>query len=54
MKNFIGDLEVVPIIKEPMEILCDNVRAVSVTKEPIDHGRSRHIKIKYQVIRHRV
>ena len=54
MKNFIGDHGVVPTIKEPMEIFCDNEGAVALTKEPRDHGRSRHIDRKYHFIRHRV
>ena len=44
LKNFIGDLGVVPSIQEPMEIFYDNESAVSLTKEPKDHGKSRHIK----------
>ena len=54
LKNFIRDLGVVPSIKEPMEIFCDKEWAVSLTKEPRDHGRSRHIDRKYHSIRHRV
>ena len=54
LKNLIGDLGVVPAIKEPMEIFCDNEGAVALTKEPRDHGSSRHIDKKYHFIRHRV
>ena len=54
MKNLIRDLGVVPATKEPMEIFCDNEGAVALTKEPRDHGRSRHIDRKYHFIRHRV
>jgi hypothetical protein len=54
LKNFIGDLGVVPTIKEPMEIFCDNEGAVALTKEPRDHGRSRHIDRKYHFIRHKI
>ena len=50
LKNFIGDLGVVPTIKEPMEIFCDNEGAVALTKEPRDHGRSRHIDRKYHLL----
>ena len=53
-KNFIKDLGVVPAIKEPMEIFCDNEGAIVLTKEPRDHGRSKHIDIKYDFIRHSV
>ena len=37
-----------------MELLCDNAGAVSLTKEPRDHGKSRHIDKKYHYIKHRV
>ncbi|KAI3723535.1 hypothetical protein L2E82_35178 [Cichorium intybus] len=54
LKNFIGDLGVVPSIQEPMELFCDNEGAVALTKEPRDHGKSRHIDRKYHYIRHKV
>ncbi|CAH1436689.1 unnamed protein product [Lactuca virosa] len=54
LKNFIGDLGVVPAIKDPMEIFYDNKGVVALTKEPRDHGRSRHIDRKYHFIKHRV
>ncbi|KAI3791050.1 hypothetical protein L2E82_04605 [Cichorium intybus] len=54
LKNFIGDLGVVPSIQEPVELFCDNEGAVALTKEPRDHGKSGHIDSKYHYIRHRV
>lgn len=54
MKKFIKDLEVVPTIQEPMELLCDNEGAISLTKEPKDYGRSKHVDKKNHYIRHRV
>ncbi|CAH1415477.1 unnamed protein product [Lactuca virosa] len=54
LRNFIGDLGVVPAIKEPMEIFCDSNSAVALAKEPRDHGRSRHIDRKYHFIRHKI
>ncbi|GJZ50389.1 hypothetical protein Tco_0604579 [Tanacetum coccineum] len=33
MKNFIGDLGVVPTVQDPIEIFCDNESAVALTKE---------------------
>ena len=33
LKKFICDLGVVPSVKEPMEIFCDNEGAVAFTKE---------------------
>lgn len=52
LKNFIRDLRIVASIKEQIEILCDN-GAVTLTKEPRDHNRSRHIDKKYHFIIHR-
>nr|GEU66661.1 retrotransposon protein, putative, Ty1-copia subclass [Tanacetum cinerariifolium] len=44
MKNFIRDLGVVPTVQDPIEIFCDNKSAVAFTKEPKDHGESKHIE----------
>ena len=52
LRNFIGDLGVIPSIKDPMEIFCDNGGAVALTKEPRDHGRSRNIDRKCHFIIH--
>ncbi|GJT50518.1 retrotransposon protein, putative, ty1-copia subclass [Tanacetum coccineum] len=50
MKNFIGDLRVVPIVQDPIEIFRDNESVVALTKEPKDHGKSKHIERKYHFI----
>ncbi|GJZ13152.1 hypothetical protein Tco_0548382 [Tanacetum coccineum] len=50
MNNFIGDLGVVPTVQDPIEIFCDNESAVDLTKEPKDHGKSKHIDRKYQFV----
>ena len=52
LKNFIDDLGVVPSIKDPLEIFCDNEGAVALTKEPKDHGKSRHILRKFHYVRY--
>ncbi|KAJ9557340.1 hypothetical protein OSB04_011954 [Centaurea solstitialis] len=54
LKNFIGNLGVVPSISEPIEILCDNEGAIALTKEPKEHGKSKHIERKYHFVRHKV
>ncbi|GJU61348.1 putative RNA-directed DNA polymerase [Tanacetum coccineum] len=54
MKNFIGDLGVVPTIQDPIEIFCHNKSAVSLTKEPKDHRKSKHIERKYHFVRSKV
>ncbi|GKE03802.1 retrotransposon protein, putative, ty1-copia subclass [Tanacetum coccineum] len=50
MKNFIGDLGVVPTVQDPIEIFCDNGSAVALTKGPKDHGKSKHIERKYHFV----
>ncbi|KAJ9544125.1 hypothetical protein OSB04_023832 [Centaurea solstitialis] len=42
LQNFIGDLGVVP------------TGDVALTKEPKDHGKSRHIKRKFHYVRHKI
>ncbi|GJX52596.1 hypothetical protein Tco_0280965 [Tanacetum coccineum] len=54
MKNFIGDLGVVQTVQDPIEIFCDNKSAVALTKEPKDHGKSKHIEIKYHFVQSKV
>lgn len=31
--------------------MCDNSSAVSISKNPVFHGRTKHIKIKFHFIR---
>ncbi|GJV44807.1 retrotransposon protein, putative, ty1-copia subclass [Tanacetum coccineum] len=50
VKNFIGDLGVVPTVQDPIEIFCDNESAVALTKEPKDHRKSKHIERKYHFV----
>ena len=38
----------------PIEIFCDNTGVVAFTKEPKDHGKTKHIKRKFHYVRHRV
>ncbi|GKB61471.1 retrotransposon protein, putative, ty1-copia subclass [Tanacetum coccineum] len=54
IKNFIGDLGVVPTVQNPIEIFCDNESVVSLTKEPKDHIKSKHIERKYHFVRSKV
>ena len=36
---------------EPTKIMCDNILAVSISKNPVFHGRTKHIKIRFHFIR---
>jgi hypothetical protein len=37
--------------KEPTTIHCDNTSAISLSKNPIQHSKSKHIPIKYHYLR---
>ncbi|GJT24078.1 hypothetical protein Tco_0894015 [Tanacetum coccineum] len=54
MKNFIGVLGVVPTLQDPVKIFCDNKSAVALTKEPKDHGKSKHSERKYHFVRRKI
>ncbi|KAD5802762.1 hypothetical protein E3N88_14122 [Mikania micrantha] len=51
MKKFMTDLGVVPSIKKPIEILCDNTGAIAQAKEPRSYHRSKHILRQFHYIR---
>ncbi|GJY13787.1 retrotransposon protein, putative, ty1-copia subclass [Tanacetum coccineum] len=44
MKNFIGDLGVIPIVQDFIEIFYDNNSAVALTKEPKDYENQSILK----------
>lgn len=46
MKKFIGDLGVVPSMKDPLEIFCDNEGAIALAKEHVGPGNA----LQYWVI----
>ncbi|OIT23111.1 putative mitochondrial protein, partial [Nicotiana attenuata] len=37
--------------KEATKIFCDNLSAIAMTKNPVFHGRSKHIDIRHHFIR---
>lgn len=37
--------------EDPTMIYCDNRSAIALTKNPVFHGKSKHIRIKYHFIR---
>ncbi|KAJ9539063.1 hypothetical protein OSB04_031796 [Centaurea solstitialis] len=51
LRSFITDLRVVASISRPIDIYCDNSRAVAQAKEPREHHKSRHVLRKYHLIR---
>ena len=35
-------------------IMCDNISAISITENPVQHSRTKHIDIRYHFIREHV
>ena len=36
---------------EPTILWCDNKSAISIAKNPVQHGRTKHINVKFHAIR---
>ncbi len=54
MKEFISDLGVIPSASGPMKIFCDNTGAIALAKVSRFHKRTKHIKRRFNSIRHQV
>jgi hypothetical protein len=39
---------------EPIPIYCDNTSAISISKNPVMHSKTKHIPIKYHFLREQV
>ena len=48
MKKTLQDMKV--SIDEPISIKCDNTSAISISKNPILHSKTKHIPIKYHFL----
>lgn len=51
MRKFISKLGVVPTIKLPVPLYCDNTGAIAQAKEPRSHQRNKHIERRFHVIK---
>ena len=51
IKKFITGLGVIPSISDPVNLYCDNNRAIAQAKELRSHQRSKHILRRYHLIR---
>ena len=49
MKQTLLDIKVAFI--EPTIIYCDNTSAISLSKNPVQHSKAKHIPIKYHYLR---
>ena len=49
MKQTLQDIKV--ICEEPTVIHCDNTSAISLSKNPAQHSKAKHIPMKYHYLR---
>jgi hypothetical protein len=52
MKQTLKDMQVE--YDEPTPIFCDNTSAISISKNPMMHSKTKHIPIKFNFLRERV
>jgi hypothetical protein len=52
MKQTLIDIQVE--YDEPIPIYCDNTSAISISKNPVMHSKTKHITIKYHFLREQV
>ena len=48
MKQTLSDLN---LIFEHVSIKCENTRAINISKNPVQHSRTKHIKIRHHFLR---
>ena len=48
MKKLLHDYE---ITQDTMCVFCDNTSAINLSKNPVQHSKSKHIEIQYHFIR---
>jgi hypothetical protein len=53
LKNFIPGLKVIDSITEPITLYCDNQSAVFFSSDNKSSGASKHIDLKYRVVKER-
>lgn len=39
------------VMKTPLQLKIDNVSAINLSKNPVSHGRSKHIEVRYHFLR---
>ena len=48
MKKLLSDYE---MSQDTMVVYCDNSSAIDISKNPVQHSKTKHIKIRYHFIR---
>ena len=41
-------------VKEAIPIMCDNTSAINISKNPVQHSRTKHIAIRYHFLKDKV
>lgn len=49
LQKLLGDLSFIQ--KNPTKMFCDNKSAISIAENPVQHKRTKHIKVKFHAIR---
>ena len=44
IRKFVGELDVLPSIKGPIALYCDNNGAIAQAREPREHQKVTHVK----------
>ena len=52
MKQMLKDMHIQS--EDPIPIFCDNTSAISISKNPVMHSKTKHIPIKYHFLREQV
>ena len=52
MKQMLKDMHIHN--DDPIPIFCDNTSAISISKNPMMHSKTKHIPIKYHFLREQV
>ena len=45
------ELEVVPLVQQPLTVYCDSSGSVAQSKEPRSHKSQKHVQRKYHLVR---
>ncbi len=52
MKQTLNDVHIT--FEDSIPIVCDNTSAISISKNPVMHSKTKHIPIKYHFVREQV